>query len=272
MRLRVSQKIKKSEWEKKSRRSFLTLISSFFFGTAGFWILKHTEDDDEVPWPFRRILKFNEGIWRKLFRHQTNLENPLAPKIGTNIRANGDIGIIEKLDFKDWKLIVGTSSNSENISDPNNLVFNLDQLKSLNHVELTEVFKCVEGWSQVISYKGVQFSEFLTAMKLGRRSASHGADKDQFDLSSMYSFVGLKTPDESYYVSIDMESMLHPKTVLAYEMNGTPISWANGAPLRLIIPVKYGIKNLKKIGYIYFSDEQPPDYWTEQGYDWYAAL
>ncbi len=246
----MSQKIKKSEWEKKSRRSFLTLVSGFLFGTAGFWFLKHAEDDDEVPWPFRRILKFNEGLWRKLYRNQPNLENPVAPKIGTNIRANGDIGINEKLDFKDWKLIVGTNPNSENVSDPNNLEFNLDQLKSLKQVELTEVFKCVEGWSQVISYKGVQFSEFLTALKLGRRSASSNSNqnKEQSNLNGLYSYVGLKTPDESYYVSIDMESMLHPKTVLVYEMNGIPISWAHGAPLRLIIPVKYGIKNLKKIG------------------------
>jgi DMSO/TMAO reductase YedYZ molybdopterin-dependent catalytic subunit len=55
-------------------------------------------------------------------------------------------------------------------------------------------------------------------------------------------------------------------------MNGMPLSQENGSPLRLFIPVKYGIKSLKQIGKIYFSDERPPDYWAERGYDWYAGL
>ena len=41
---------------------------------------------------------------------------------------------------------------------------------------------------------------------------------------------------------------------------------------RLVIPVKYGIKNLKRIGKIFFSDKRPRDYWAEQGYDWFAGL
>ena len=42
-------------------------------------------------------------------------------------------------------------------------------------------------------------------------------------------------------------------------------------PLRLVIPVKYGIKNIKRIGTIRFTGRRPPDYWAEQGYDWYAG-
>jgi DMSO/TMAO reductase YedYZ molybdopterin-dependent catalytic subunit len=66
--------------------------------------------------------------------------------------------------------------------------------------------------------------------------------------------------------------MLHSQTYLAYEMNGAPLSDDNGAPLRLIIPIKYGIKSLKRIGTIRFSNEPLPDYWAEQGYDYYAGL
>ncbi len=51
-----------------------------------------------------------------------------------------------------------------------------------------------------------------------------------------------------------------------------PLDWANGAPLRLVIPVKYGIKNLKRIGSITYTDERPDNYWAERGYDYYAAL
>jgi DMSO/TMAO reductase YedYZ molybdopterin-dependent catalytic subunit len=87
-----------------------------------------------------------------------------------------------------------------------------------------------------------------------------------------FKYVGLETPDKEYYVSLDMESMLHPQTVLAYEMNLSPLSTENGSPLRLIIPVKYGIKSLKRIGRIFFSDTRPRDYWAERGYDWYSGL
>jgi DMSO/TMAO reductase YedYZ molybdopterin-dependent catalytic subunit len=69
-----------------------------------------------------------------------------------------------------------------------------------------------------------------------------------------------------------MPSAMHPQTLLCYEMNGQPLPLANGYPLRLIIPVKYGVKHLKRIGSLVFSNERPPDYWAEQGYDYYTGL
>ena len=60
---------------------------------------------------------------------------------------------------------------------------------------------------------------------------------------------------------------LHPQTLLCYEMDGAPLTPDHGAPLRLVIPTKYGIKNLKQIGTIEFTDRRPADYWAEQGYD-----
>jgi DMSO/TMAO reductase YedYZ molybdopterin-dependent catalytic subunit len=55
-------------------------------------------------------------------------------------------------------------------------------------------------------------------------------------------------------------------------MNGKPLESGHGAPLRLVIPVKYGIKNLKRIGQIAYRDAPPRDYWAEEGYDYYAGL
>jgi DMSO/TMAO reductase YedYZ molybdopterin-dependent catalytic subunit len=68
-----------------------------------------------------------------------------------------------------------------------------------------------------------------------------------------------------------MASAVHPQTLLCYEMDGRPLTPEHGAPLRLVIPVKYGIKNLKQIGTIRFTDVRPADYWAERGYDWYAG-
>jgi DMSO/TMAO reductase YedYZ molybdopterin-dependent catalytic subunit len=69
-----------------------------------------------------------------------------------------------------------------------------------------------------------------------------------------------------------MPSALHPQTLLAYEMNGAPLTDKHGAPLRLVMPVKYGIKNIKRIGRIEYTNERPADYWAEQGYDYYSGL
>jgi len=55
-------------------------------------------------------------------------------------------------------------------------------------------------------------------------------------------------------------------------MNGQPLPLDQGYPLRLIIPVKYGIKHLKRIGTLFFDNNRPPDYWYERGYDYFSGL
>ena len=82
----------------------------------------------------------------------------------------------------------------------------------------------------------------------------------------------MATPGEDYYVGLDIKSALHPQTLLAYEQNGKPLTAEHGAPLRLVIPVKYGIKSIKKIGLIRYTAKEPGDYWAEEGYDWFAGL
>ena len=59
---------------------------------------------------------------------------------------------------------------------------------------------------------------------------------------------------------------------LPFSSNGEPLPMKQGFPLRLIIPVKYGIKSIKRIGTMYFDNEKPPDYWAERGYDYFAGL
>ena len=72
---------------------------------------------------------------------------------------------------------------------------------------------------------------------------------------------GLVYPSESEY----------PVQPFLWKMDGQPLTPEHGAPLRLVIPVKYGIKSLKRIGTIRFTDARPADYWAERGYDWYSG-
>jgi DMSO/TMAO reductase YedYZ molybdopterin-dependent catalytic subunit len=127
----------------------------------------------------------------------------------------------------------------------------------LPRVEQIIDFKCVEGWSVVTQFAGARLADF---------TAKFAPDSEKA------AWVGMNTPSKDYYVGIDMPSALHPQTLLAYEMNGKPLEDRHGAPLRLVIPVKYGIKNIKRIARIEYTDKRPADYWFEQGYDYYSGL
>jgi DMSO/TMAO reductase YedYZ molybdopterin-dependent catalytic subunit len=99
-----------------------------------------------------------------------------------------------------------------------------------------------------------------------------GAPDPEGNPQDLYRYVHLATPDGRYYVGLDMASALHPQTLLCDTMNRRRLTREHGAPLRLYLAVKYGIKSLKRVGRIRFQDERPPDYWAERGYDWYAGL
>ena len=70
----------------------------------------------------------------------------------------------------------------------------------------------------------------------------------------------------------DRPSALHPQTLLCYEMNGSPLTEAHGAPLRLVSTVKYGYKCIKRISVVELTEQRPSDYWAKRGYDWYGGL
>ena len=231
--------------------SFGVLITA----AVGFMLLwtwlDRQPDVDGTPRPFRQMLELNGKLWKAMFNSaQVNTCRP--PPKGKRPRVNGDIGIQEKLDINKWSLQVVADDQ-----DPHSQVLTLtmQDIKALPRTEMNSQFRCIEGWSEDMSFAGVKFSDFVQAYHLNAKQ-----------------YVGLATPNGEYYVSIDIESMLHQQTLLAYEMNGEPLREENGAPLRLVIPVKYGIKNIKRIGKIVFSSTRPPDYWAEQGYDWYAGL
>jgi DMSO/TMAO reductase YedYZ molybdopterin-dependent catalytic subunit len=227
------------EISRLTRRSFLTggIASAAGFGTW-LWIRKSFSDGG-IPRPLRRAEEADDLFSHALFSETRLAKTFDATDIG-EARVNSKIGI-EDDPAPDWKLeIEGASPVS------------LDQIKSLPKVEQITQFKCIEGWNYIMKWGGAKFSDFAAAHAPGIQKP----------------WVGLETPDGEYYVGLDRASAMHPQTLLAYEMNGEPLTSDHGAPLRLLIPVKYGIKNLKRIGRITFSDSRPKDYWAENGYDY----
>jgi DMSO/TMAO reductase YedYZ molybdopterin-dependent catalytic subunit/thiosulfate reductase cytochrome b subunit len=229
----------------ESRRSFLTLGAGAA-GVVGAWYwLNAAPTADEIPAPLRNVLNANEKVVRNTIYGNDHLVATYPKSDIGLLKKNGDIGIDKPIDLTTWRLEAG------------NRQFTMDDIRSLPKVEQIIDFKCVEGWSVVTQFAGARLSDFTAKF-------APGAEK--------FAYVGMQTPDKEYYVSIDTPSALHPQTLLAYEMNGEPLTSDHGAPLRLVIPVKYGIKNLKRIARIEYTNNRPPDYWEEQGYDWYAGL
>jgi DMSO/TMAO reductase YedYZ molybdopterin-dependent catalytic subunit len=201
--------------------------------------------------PLRRALNQNELFMRRLFSRNHLVKTYPVNMAAKNVRVNSDVGMVSKFDPATWKLTVKKR-------DGDTLTLNFDDIKKMPKTEIVFDFKCVEGWDQIQHWGGVKFSDFMEYLKLHDEANAE--------------YVGLITPDKQYYVGIDMPSALHPQTILAYEMNGKQMPVVHGFPLRLIIPVKYGIKNLKRIDTISFSNTRPPDYWAEMGYDYYSGL
>jgi DMSO/TMAO reductase YedYZ molybdopterin-dependent catalytic subunit len=73
-------------------------------------------------------------------------------------------------------------------------------------------------------------------------------------------------------MSIDLATARHPQTLLATHFNGQPLAVDHGAPLRLLVPVKLGLKNVKAITKITYSAEEPRDFWAERGYSRYDGI
>ncbi|HXP48431.1 MAG TPA: molybdopterin-dependent oxidoreductase [Bacteroidia bacterium] len=253
------------------KRRTLVSFSVFFvllgLGIGGWIWLNKQDTSDGTLKPLRKVLNANEKVNNAFFSDNHLVKEYPKSKAEKDVRVNGDVGMGEDYKFENWKLTI--NRHPESMSPDSVLYLTVNDVKSLPYKGIIFDFKCIEGWSQVTNWGGVKFSDFLAHYHLGTHS---GRAPDPNHPEDLYKYVGLMTPDSAYYVGIDMKSMMHPQTILAYEMNDSILPVDQGYPVRLIIPIKYGIKSIKRIGYIYFSDTRPKDYWFERGYDYDAAL
>ncbi len=267
-----NKELKEEETTRANIRKRTIISFGVFFllitlGILGWKWLNNQDQSDGVLKPLRTVLNANEKINNALVGTGHLVKEYPKSKAGNDVRVNGDVGMGDDFDAMHWKLTV--NKHPETTSPDSVLHLTMDDVRKLPYKDLTFDFKCIEGWSQITNWGGTKFSDFLLHYHLGTHS---GRDIDPNHPEDIYKYVGLMTPDSAYYVGIDMKSIMHPQTILAYEMNDSILPVNQGYPLRLIIPIKYGIKSIKRIGYIYFSDTRPKDYWFEHGYDYDAAL
>jgi DMSO/TMAO reductase YedYZ molybdopterin-dependent catalytic subunit len=164
--------------------------------------------------------------------------------------------------FNDYKLVVDGL-----VATPRD--FSLAELRALAARTQITRHDCVEGWSAIGKWKGVQLSTLLDAVKPKpevRFAVFHCADPMEDDGTSLY------------YESVDMDDALHPQTLLAYDLNDKPLPIENGAPIRLRVERQLGYKHAKYVMRVELVESFATiaggkgGYWEDQGYQWYAGI
>jgi DMSO/TMAO reductase YedYZ molybdopterin-dependent catalytic subunit len=250
-------KIKQVSEKNVSRRTWISFsvfsVSSLLAWGGWKWLRNHAQEPAAatagLSAPVRDVLNENAKISSKIFSPDRLVKTYPLSMAAKKVRVNGSIGLMS--DMEEWQLKVIRKNGQV-------MPVSLKDIMQLPRQDIVYDFKCIEGWDQVSHWGGVKCSDFM----------EHYGLHDEAKME----YLSLVTPDEKYYVGIDMPSVLHPQTLLCYEVNGSPLPVQHGAPLRLIIPVKYGVKHLKRIGTMAFANERPPDYWAERGYDYYSGL
>jgi DMSO/TMAO reductase YedYZ molybdopterin-dependent catalytic subunit len=115
---------------------------------------------------------------------------------------------------------------------------------------------CVEGWTARAEWTGVRVNELA-------RLAGATSDAQYVDFQSF---------DSDYHESWDIESALHPQTLVAYGMDRAMLGPGHGAPARVHSPVKLGYKNTKYLTRVLFMPVRSGGYWSDRGYEWYGGV
>lgn len=159
-----------------------------------------------------------------------------------------------KFDTKDWKVAVEGLVNKPRVFDLDDL------LKIAPPEERVYRMRCVEAWSMVIPWAGFSLSKLLNAVE-PQGGAKYVAFTSLLDPKRMPGQESTVLP-WPYVEGLRMDEAMHPLTILASGLYGQALPPQDGAPIRLVIPWKYGFKGIKSIVKIKLVAEQPTATWN----------
>jgi len=135
-----------------------------------------------------------------------------------------------------------------------------DLLEGLESEERIYRLRCVEGWSMVIPWTGVELADVLA--KVGVQEGAKFVAFETTVQPEAMPGVQAGVLDFPYVEGLRLDEALHPLAILATGLYGEPLPKQNGAPIRLVTPWKYGFKSIKSIVRISLVEEQPPATWN----------
>ena len=152
--------------------------------------------------------------------------------------------------------------------------YTLDQILSAMTIEERIYrFRCVEAWSMVVPWNGFELADLLNMA-----GVQYGAKFVAFEsLLRPEEMPGVRYPviEWPYVEGLRLDEAMHPLTLMATGIYGKPLPNQNGAPLRLVVPWKYGYKSIKSIVRISLVDKQPPTAWnkySDREYGFYSNV
>jgi DMSO/TMAO reductase YedYZ molybdopterin-dependent catalytic subunit len=253
----------------QSRRDFLVFGAGALAATtgAGFLLPQDTltrlgmhrnMDSPGKEWFLNKALRIDDDVAEALYSGTRRVPTYTKSQI-TSLKNNYNGATPDPGYISGWTLTLDGLASGLSISlDIQNLLTRFPV-----HEQITRLV-CVEGWSAIAWWAGLRFEDLLRAYP----------PMSQARWALVESSVNLDSsgkPDP-YFVSLDLATARHPQTLLATHFNGQPLTVDHGAPLRLLVPVKLGLKNVKAVTRITYVAEEPTDYWAERGYSRYDGI
>ena len=221
-------------------------------------VIHGNESWPKKEWLLNRALRIDDDVAEALYSRNrllpTYTKSQITPLKNNYNGATPDPGYIPA-----WRLTLDGLASGLSVSlNIRNLLASFQV-----HEQITRLV-CVEGWSAIAWWAGIRFDDLLSAYppmsqaKWARIESSVN--------------VGRWGNPDPYFVSLDLSTACHPQTLLVTHLNGKPLTVEHGAPLRLVAPVKLGLKNIKAITRITYTKEEPADYWATRGYSRYDGI
>jgi DMSO/TMAO reductase YedYZ molybdopterin-dependent catalytic subunit len=215
-------------------------------------------DSSEKEWFLNRALRIDDDVAEALYSRNRIVPMYTKSQI-TPIKNNYNGATPDPGYISEWNLTLDGLASGLSVSlNIRNLLNRFSM-----HEQVTRLV-CVEGWSAIAWWGGLRFDDLLRAYP----------PMSQAKWARVESSVNLDAsgdPDP-YFISLDLATAQHPQTLLATHLNGQPLTVDHGAPLRLLVPVKLGLKNVKAVTRIVYVAEEPKDYWAERGYSRYDGI
>jgi len=253
----------------RSRRDFLVFGGGALAALAGGGFLLPQDTLGRIgvhrnlgspgkEWFLNRALRIDDDVAEALYsvnrRVPTYTKSQITPLKNNYNGATPDPGYISG-----WKLTLDGLASGLSLSlDIQNLLTRFSMQEQITRLV------CVEGWSAIAWWAGLRFDDLL-------RVYPPVSQAKWVRVESSVNLDASGNPDP-YFMSIDLATAHHPQTLLATHFNGQPLTVDHGAPLRLLVPMKLGLKNVKAITKITYVAEELEDYWADRGYSCYDGI
>ena len=172
-----------------------------------------------------------------------------------------------KMDLSNWTIEVAGLVDRPGVYSLADLIGGLPQEERIYRL------RCVEAWSMVIPWRGIELADVLDRVGV-KEGATHVAFQTVVQPEAMPG-VQRQVLEFPYIEGLRLDEARHPLTLLATGLYGEDLAPQNGAPIRLVVPWKYGFKSIKSIVKITLTDRQPATTWqglAPQEYGFYANV